>query len=48
LVGADVLASRLQGQDVQRSSFYDVVHDRLGWSPAAVVPLPLDVQATLA
>ena len=32
LVGADLLASRLQGQDVLRSGFYDVVRDRLGWS----------------
>lgn len=30
LVGADLLASRLQGQDVLRSSFYTVVRDRLG------------------
>ena len=34
LVGADVLASRLQGQDVLRSGFYDVVRERLGWSAA--------------
>ena len=33
-MGADLLASRLQGQDVLRSGFYDVVRDRLGWSPA--------------
>ena len=32
LIGADILASRLQGQDVLRSGFYDVVRDRLGWS----------------
>ena len=49
LVGADLLASRLQGQDVLRSGFYDVVRDRLGWSPAAAAaPLPVDLQATLA
>ena len=49
LVGADLLASRLQGQDVRRSGFYDVVRDRLGWSQiAAEIPLPVDVQATLA
>ena len=49
LVGADLLASRLQGQDVLRSGFYDVVRDRLGWSPAAATaPLPVDLQATLA
>ena len=48
LVGADLLASRLQGQDVSRSGFYDVVRDRLGWSPAAATaPLPVDLQATL-
>ena len=49
LVGADLLASRLQGQDVRRSGFYDVVRERLGWSQiAAEIPLPVDVQATLA
>ncbi len=48
LVGADLLASRLQGQDVLRSGFYDVVRDRLGWSfEAATAPLPIDLQATL-
>jgi hypothetical protein len=35
LVGADLLASRLQGQDVLSSGFYDVVRDRLGWTPMA-------------
>lgn len=49
LPGADLLASRLQGQNVQRSGFYDVVRDRLGWSQRAVeTPLPVDVQAILA
>jgi hypothetical protein len=49
LVGADVLASRLQGQDVRRSAFYDVVRDRLGWSQEAeALPLPTDVQTSLA
>ena len=49
LVGADLLASRLQGQDVLRSAFYGVVRDRLGWSTeAATAPLPIDVQTTLA
>ena len=48
LVGADLLASRLQGQDVLRSGFYDVVRDRLGWSPAeAEMALPGDLQASL-
>lgn len=49
LVGADLLASRLQGHDVLRSAFYDVVRDRLGWSTeAATALLPVDVQAMLA
>ena len=48
LVGADLLASRLQGQDVSRSGFYDVVSDRLGWSQAeAEMALPGDLQASL-
>ena len=48
LVGADLLASRLQGQDVLRSGFYDVVRDRLGWSQAeAEMALPGDLQASL-
>jgi hypothetical protein len=48
LVGADFLASRLQGQDVQHSGFYDVVRDRLGWLPATEMALPSDLQASLA
>jgi hypothetical protein len=48
LAGADILASRLQGQDVTRSGFFDVVRDRLGWSDAAAeTALPADLQATL-
>jgi hypothetical protein len=48
LVGADLLASRLQGQDVLRSGFYDVVRDQMGWSPEeAEMPLPGDLQASL-
>jgi len=48
LVGADLLASRLQGQDVLRSGFYDVVREQLGWSPAeAEMALPSDLQASL-
>ena len=48
LVGADLLASRLQGQDVLRSGFYDVVRDQLGWSQAeAEMALPGDLQASL-
>lgn len=49
LVAADLLASRLQGQDVMGSGFYDVVRERLGWSEAAAAaPLPIDLQAALA
>jgi hypothetical protein len=49
LVAADLLASRLQGQDVTRSGFYDVVRERLGWADAAAAaPLPTDLQAALA
>jgi hypothetical protein len=48
LVGADILASRLQGQDVLRSGFYGVVRDQLGWSQAeAEMALPGDLQASL-
>jgi len=48
LVGADILASQLQGQDVSRSGFFDVVRDRLGWPEgAADMPLPGDLQAQL-
>jgi hypothetical protein len=49
LVGADLLASRLQGQDVRRSGFYDVVRDRLGWpEPAVEMALPGELQTHLA
>jgi hypothetical protein len=42
LVSADILASRLQGQDVHRSAFFDVVRAELGWDESAAVdPLPL-------
>jgi sirohydrochlorin ferrochelatase len=48
LVGADLLASRLQGQDVRRSGFYDVVRGRLGESQAEEeLPLPADLQTSL-
>ncbi len=41
LVAADILASRLQAQDVHRSAFFDVVRAELGWDPeAAEQPLP--------
>ena len=46
LVGADLLASRLQGQDVLRSGFYDVVRGRLDW-PGAEMVLPPDLQSIL-
>ena len=42
LGSADILASRLQGQDVHRSAFFDVVRAELGWDEAAAAdPLPL-------
>jgi hypothetical protein len=48
LVGADILASRLQGQDVGRSGFYDVVRVRLGWSHVEEdIALPSELQASL-
>lgn len=41
LAGADVLAARLQGQDVTRSAFFDVVGAELGFAPRlASAPLP--------
>ena len=49
LVAADLLASRLQGQDVTCSGLYDVVRQQMGWSEAAAAaPLPIDLQAALA
>jgi sirohydrochlorin ferrochelatase len=45
LAGADILASRLQAQDVSRSAFFDVVKQELDWPEApAVLSLPLDLQ----
>jgi sirohydrochlorin ferrochelatase len=42
VVSADILASRLQGQDVRRSAFFDVLRAELGWDEAAASdPLPL-------
>ncbi len=42
LAPADILASRLQGQDVSRSAFFDVVKAELGWDTAAAAEeLPL-------
>jgi len=40
LVSADILASRLQGQDVNRSAFFDVVRAELGWDEQAATTLP--------
>jgi hypothetical protein len=41
LVTADILASRLQGQDVNRSAFFDVVRAELDWDESAASdPLP--------
>jgi hypothetical protein len=46
VVTADILASRLQGQDVTRSAFFDVVGAELGWDEAAShEPLPSGTQA---
>lgn len=46
LAGADILASRLQGQDVARSAFFDVVRHELTWpEEAATQPLPADLQS---
>ena len=49
LVTADILASRLQGQDVERSAFFDVVRAELGWDEAAAAdPLPQAIQHLFA
>jgi hypothetical protein len=49
LVTADILASRLQGQYVNRSAFFDVVRAELGWDEAASAdPLPEAVQSLFA
>jgi hypothetical protein len=46
VVTADILASRLQGQDVTRSAFFDVVRSELGWDDeAAQESLPAAIQA---
>jgi len=43
LVAADILAARIQGQDIRRSAFFDVVREELGWdAEAADAPLPSD------
>jgi len=49
IVAADILASRLQGQDVNRSAFFDVVRAELDWDEAAAADsLPKDVQCLFA
>lgn len=49
LVAADILASRMQGQDVFSSAFFDVVRDELGWDDeAATNPMPDPIQAIFA
>jgi hypothetical protein len=49
LATADILASRLQGQDVNRSAFFDVVRAELGWDEAAAADsLPPDVPCLFA
>ncbi|MBZ5593440.1 MAG: hypothetical protein LAP39_14450 [Acidobacteriia bacterium] len=46
LAGADILASRLQGQDVARSAFFDVVRQKLEWPDAAEMQLlPSELQS---
>lgn len=48
LAAADILASRLQGQDVGRSGFFQVIRDRLGWDEgAAAGDLPEEIRALL-
>jgi hypothetical protein len=49
LVSADILASRLQGQHVDRSAFFDVVRADLGWDPnSAEAELPEKTSTILA
>jgi sirohydrochlorin ferrochelatase len=49
LVTADILASRLQGQDVLRSAFFDVVREELGWDgEAAEQALPEELVTIFA
>jgi hypothetical protein len=49
LVTADILASRLQGQDVNRSAFFDVVRAELGWDESAAVdPIPQGTECLFA
>ena len=49
LVTADILASRLQGQDVHRSAFFDVVRAELGWDESAAAdPIPQGTECLFA
>jgi hypothetical protein len=49
LPAADILASRLQGQDVRQSAFFDLVRQQLGWDEeAAEAVLPEDVRLLFA
>jgi len=49
ILTADILASRLQGQDVNRSAFFDVVRAELGWDESAANDsLPGDIQCLFA
>jgi hypothetical protein len=49
LVATDIISSRLQGQDVNRSAFFDVVRAELGWDErAAADPLPEAVASLFA
>ena len=49
LLTADILASRLQGQDVNRSAFFDVARTELTWDESAADdPLPQAVQCMFA
>jgi hypothetical protein len=49
LSSADILASRLQGQDVNRSAFFDVVRAELDWDESAAADsLPPAVQCLFA
>jgi hypothetical protein len=48
LVPGDLLASRLQGQSVDRSAFVDVVKAELGWDDkAACAPLPAEAKTPI-
>jgi hypothetical protein len=49
VVTSDILASRMQGQNVSRSAFFDIVREDLGWdSEAAAQSLPPELQVILA